>query len=178
MADIILITGMPGCGKTTLLNEVICDSDLRFYGFFTDEIRKNNKREGFRVRFTDGDHVVLARKSIRSDFKVGKYGIDLKKFEKMLEKKKMNIISSDFVVIDEIGKMELFSYKFREIIESLFDSCNLLLGSIIYKPHPYADIIKQRDDVRIFELDKSNYINIKVKIVNILKTYKQNQPNG
>ena len=71
--------------------------------------------------------------------------------------------------------MELFSYKFREIIDTLFDTSALIIGSIIYKPHPYADTIKHRMDTKLFKLDKNNYYEIKSSIENILKTYKPNQ---
>ena len=51
----LLITGAPGCGKTTIVQKLV--SNLRtsskvpnFYGFFTEEIRNSNReRIGFDV---------------------------------------------------------------------------------------------------------------------------------
>jgi pimeloyl-ACP methyl ester carboxylesterase len=44
----LLLTGPPGCGKTTVVRRVIERlGDLRLAGFFTQEIRKHGRRVGF-----------------------------------------------------------------------------------------------------------------------------------
>jgi nucleoside-triphosphatase len=167
----ILITGPPGCGKTTLLKEVILDSKQRFAGFFTGELRGSGQRVGFEIEFLDGGKGLLARKGLDSKYRVGAYGVDLERFENLLEKEKLNILSSSYVVIDEIGKMELFSDRFRRMMDKLLDSDRLLLGAIIYKPHLYADSIKKRADVRILYMERKNYNLIKTELENAIKSH-------
>ncbi|MBD3218464.1 MAG: hypothetical protein GF310_09330, partial [candidate division Zixibacteria bacterium] len=106
---------------------------------------------------------------LKSKHKVGSYGVDLEEFESLLEKEKLNIMKSSCVIIDEIGKMELFSHIFREIIGELLNSNQTLVGTIIYKPHPFADSIKAREDVELIKMDRNAFHDTKNKILNILK---------
>jgi nucleoside-triphosphatase len=81
-------------------------------------------------------------------------------------------MKSPCVIIDEIGKMELFSHKFREIIGELLNSNQTLVGTIIYKPHPFADSIRAREDVKLIKMDRNTFQNTKSKILNIIKLIK------
>jgi len=60
------------------------------------------------------------------------------------------------VVIDEIGKMELFSEAFRQAVLEALESGKKVLGTIMLKPHPWADEIKRRQDVSLVWLTRDN----------------------
>ena len=46
----VLLTGAPGCGKTTVICRVIeLLGDLRLAGFYTQEIRNRDQRVGFQA---------------------------------------------------------------------------------------------------------------------------------
>ncbi len=50
MSRILLLTGLPGVGKTILVRRVLARLDaLRVAGFTTEEIRKGGRRLGFRI---------------------------------------------------------------------------------------------------------------------------------
>jgi nucleoside-triphosphatase len=164
-----MLTGPPGCGKTTLIKQIAEQMASDAAGFYTEEIRKDGKRDGFRIEFLNGSSGVLARKGLKSKHKVGSYGVDLEEFESLIDKEILNIMKSPCVIIDEIGKMELFSHKFREIIGELLNSNQTLLGTIIYKAHPFADSIKAREDVMLIKMDRNAFQDAKNKILNILK---------
>ena len=103
----ILITGLPGTGKTTLLRKV-AEALKPFHpaGFFTSEIREANGRKGFELRSLGGEKGLLAHVDIKSPFRVGKYNVDVQGFEAFLGTIPFLGPSVGLIIIDEIGKME------------------------------------------------------------------------
>jgi nucleoside-triphosphatase len=61
------------------------------------------------------------------------------------------------VVVDEIGKMELFSAKFREAVLNILNSGKRLLGTIMLSPNPYADAIKRQPQVNVITVTRTNH---------------------
>lgn len=158
MKQIYLLTGRPRTGKTSLVKEVIARLEGGAGGFYTEEIRSAGVREGFRLVTLGGNEVILAHVSIRSPYRVGKYGVDVDGFERVgvaaLEKAAREC---DLIVIDEIGKMELFSNKFRETLFQLFESRKRILGTIMLAPNRWADAIKRHPQVNLITVTRQNY---------------------
>jgi len=166
----IFITGKPGCGKTTLIKEISEKLKPKIFGFYTEEIREKEKRVGFKIKTLDKKEGILAHIKFKSRYKVGKYKVNLKDLEeigvKALEK---GIKEKKIVLIDEIGKMELFSEKFKKAVLKALNSENKVLGTIILKRNPFCDKIKQRKDTKIFYLKKENFQKVKKEIENYLR---------
>lgn len=167
----IFITGPPGSGKTTLIKEI--SKELKFKieirGFFTEEIRKKGKRVGFKIVTLGGKEGILAKKGLKSKYYVLKYGVNLKDLEEIGVKEIEEALKRDcLLIIDEIGKMELCSEKFKETILRALDSKNKILGTILFKPHYFCDKIKQRKDTKIFDLSIQSPEEIKKEILKIL----------
>lgn len=153
----ILITGLPGVGKTTLIKKIAERNKNRCRGFYTEEIREHNKRVGFKLITLDGQSCIMAHKDIKSPFQVGKYGVDIECIEKFgVEAIKNGILGNKIVIIDEIGKMELYSIEFkRKVSEALNSNCPVI-ATILSSPNPFCEKIKKRKDVEIFEITLSN----------------------
>ena len=79
----ILITGRPGCGKTTLIMEILKELNLKASGFYTSEIRIHGKRKGFSIVTLSGKRGILAHQNIHSEKRVSKYGVNLKDLEEL-----------------------------------------------------------------------------------------------
>ena len=77
----VLLTGCPGCGKTTLIKRVVNTLPRRAGGFYTEEIRDGGARVGFKIVTLDGEEVVFAHVNFKTRERVAKYRLDLSVLE-------------------------------------------------------------------------------------------------
>lgn len=158
MHSAYLLTGKPGTGKTSLIRQVVNDLKDKADGFYTEEIRIGGIRQGFRLVTLSGESAILAHVDIKSPFKVSKYGVDISALEDVgIPALQRALIKDKVVVIDEIGKMEIFSDKFRQIVQEILESQQKVLGTIMLKPDPWADIIKQKPQVKLLFVTHNNH---------------------
>jgi nucleoside-triphosphatase len=154
----IIITGFPGSGKTTLVKKLA--EVLRKYdpaGFYTEEIRSHGTRMGFMLTSLDQKRTgTLAHMDIKGSHRVGKYGIDLIGFEQFLETLHLLDPLPRLVIIDEIGKMECLSPKFRDLVISLLNAPCTVIATIALKAGGFIDEIKHRRNVHLYEVTESN----------------------
>ncbi len=158
MKQVYLLTGRPGTGKTSLIKQVVAQMKGKAGGFYTEEMRSHGVREGFRLVTLDGEEVILAHVNIHSPYRVSKYGVDIDGLERVgvpaLYKAAQQC---DLVVIDEIGRMELFSANFREAVSRMIDSGKRVLGTIMLNPNPWTDAIKRQPQVNLITVTRDNY---------------------
>jgi nucleoside-triphosphatase len=157
MKQVYLLTGKPGTGKTTIIKRALAGIKGTAGGFYTEEVRSGDTREGFRLVTLDGQNAILAHTSLHSHHRVGKYGVDIDSLDRVgVSALKRAAADCDLVVVDEIGKMELFSANFREAVSEIIDSGKKLLGTVMLKPHPWADRVKQKPQVNLIEVTRTN----------------------
>jgi nucleoside-triphosphatase len=170
----ILLTGLPGCGKTTAIMKIIADLGRSpTAGFYTEEIRENNTRKGFRWKRIDGTSGVLAHVDIKGRFKVGKYGVDVTGFEQsvvpVLDAERTG---TELFVIDEIGKMECLSKKFIATVHRLFASDKSVLATVARKGAGLISEVKNYPGTQLFKLTYENQEKIVDEIFQILSFLK------
>lgn len=152
------LVGRPGVGKTTVLRQIAQRlTAVRIGGFFTQEIRAGGARVGFRVETFSGLSATLAHVARQQGPRVGKYGVDLATFERIgVAGLEQAIEQADVILVDEIGKMELFSQRFRQAIVVALDSDKPVLATVMARPDPFVDALKARADVRLLEVTPLN----------------------
>ena len=138
-------------------------------GFYTAEIRSKGFRVGFELCGLNGRRRTLAHVDIRSQDRVGKYRVDTGGFEEFLETLGLLNPEVELVVIDEIGKMEMLSEKFCEIVIEALDSDKPIMVTLHKKSRtPLLQDIRRRDDIRILEVTAVNRNLLPYKIEKIM----------
>ncbi|MBI4186944.1 MAG: NTPase [Chloroflexi bacterium] len=165
MGQVCLLTGKPGTGKTSIIKQVVAGLKGKAGGFYTEEIRRQGIREGFRLFTLDGQSAILAHVDIESPYRVGKYGVDVDSLERVgVPALRRAAGDCDLVVIDEIGKMELFSASFRETVWQIITSGKRVLGTIMLQPHPWADAIKRLPGLELITVTRTNHREVLEKL--------------
>ena len=153
----VLVTGRPGCGKTTLIKRVLNELPQRFGGFYTEEIRDHGTRVGFKVVALEGAEAVFAHVDFTTPERVGKYGLDLSALEAVgVNAIREAVRAERLIVIDEIGPMEIRSVAFREAVNDALDSELAILATIFLRSMPFTNAIKSRPDLVLIEVSPNN----------------------
>lgn len=154
----LLIMGRPGVGKTTLIRTVVGRSTIeRAAGFFTREVRKTGERTGFKIETLDGKAGVLASVFADDGPRVGKYRVNLKDLERIgVAGIEQGLEGCDLIVIDEIGKMELFSRRFRDVVKNAFDSDAKVLATVKIGRQGFIRDLVEREDTKVLMLTEAN----------------------
>lgn len=168
----ILITGNPGVGKTTLIKNIISKLNIPAGGFYTSEIRDSEgRRLGFKIISLDGKENIMAGVDIVSGYRVSKYGVNTSAIDQIgVSAIRDAIENKDIIIIDEIGRMELFSKEFINATNEALDSTKILLGTITAKNTNFTKKIKERDDTKIIKLTRANFTEIETHIERTLKS--------
>ena len=165
----LLLTGKPGTGKTALIKEAMGRTKVNAGGFYTEEIRIGGVRQGFRIVTLDGKRATLAHINISSPYKVSKYKVDIDNLNNVgVAALHQALEESDLIVIDEIGKMELLSPHFKEIVLRAIDSGKKVLGTIMLSPHPFANAIKCHAEVKMLLVTGANRSDVLGELLNWL----------
>jgi len=72
MRQVYLLTGRPGAGKTSLIKQAVAGMRGKAGGFYTEEIRSEGVRLGFRLVTLDGQSAILAHINIHSPYRLSK----------------------------------------------------------------------------------------------------------
>ena len=161
MKHVYLLTGRPGTGKTSLIKQVVAKTKGNAGGFYTEEVRSQGVRQGFRLVTLDGQHTILAHVNIHSPCRVSKYGVDIDSLNRVgVSSLRQAAKECDLVIIDEIGKMELYSASFREAVSQIVGSDKRVLGTIMLSPNPWTDEIKCRPQVNLITVTRDSYLSV------------------
>ena len=159
MGPTLLLTGRPGIGKTTIIKAVVQALGDRAGGFYTEEIRGPGGRKGFRLITLDGEETILAHIRLKGGGRprVGRYGVDVAALDRVgVAAIRRALSDREVIVIDEIGKMELFSGNFKEAVMQAVLSPRPLVATIMAKKNAWADALKMMPGITLWEVTREN----------------------
>jgi nucleoside-triphosphatase len=156
----LLLTGPPRIGKTTAIDRLVQRLRQRRVvvgGFVTHERRDHGRRVGFVVHDLAGAEAVIAHQDYHTGVRVGRYGVDVPAFEQVgLPALYRAVDQGGIIIIDEIGRMELASAAFVQLIEHIIDGPAPVVASVHVRADPCTDALKQRPDVELLTLTVDN----------------------
>jgi len=160
MGQTLLLTGRPGVGKTTVIKRVARALGDQAGGFYTEEIRNSaGRRTGFRLVTMTGKEAVMAHVDLcdQGRPRVSRYGVDVSAIKTVgVAALRQAMASDQVVIIDEIGKMELFCDAFKEAVEKAVEGEQPVVGSVMSSSRPWIDDLKAGEHVVLWEVTVEN----------------------
>jgi len=156
MPNNYFITGLPKIGKTTLLQKLadkMSQNGLRVGGFLSPEQKVHGTRTGFVVQDIETGRVERLASIDNDGPRVSKYHVDKKSFESLVQQVQERIKRYDVVVLDEIGRMEMKSEKFGDLLIDLLESNTPVVASL---HRDYIEDYKAWGEVFILNLSNRN----------------------
>lgn len=168
------ITGLPGAGKTTALLRVIDmlkDEELKVGGMINEPIIEKRHQVGVTTKnLLTGEQEIFASVDFESKIMVGKIGVNIPVLERVgVQAIKDACEQCDLIVIDEVGKMEVESEMFSEVVKAALEVNKPMILTLHKKSrNPLLQDIRRRDDVRILEVTPTNRNLLPYKIVRLM----------
>jgi nucleoside-triphosphatase len=135
---VLLLTGNPGIGKTTVLMKTVNALKKRGYtvgGMISREVREGGARVGFEILdLASSRGGWLAHVNQKNGPQVGRYRVNIEDLNTVGAQAIIDATEKcDVIAIDEIGPMELFSERFKEAVRKALESRKLVLAVVHWK---------------------------------------------
>lgn len=151
----ILLTGRNRSGKTTLLLKLIGRANNK-RGLVAQEVRKDGERIGFDLVDSEGNTSPLARTGKQTPYPVGRYFVDVEALDSFIEPL-FTFGPKELLYIDEIGQMQLYSSRFKELVTEYLDADNDCICTItsIYEDE-FVKSVRGRQGILTCEVTPDN----------------------
>jgi len=159
---VLLLTGTPGVGKTTVLLKTVRMLKEKGYcvgGMVIREVRENGVRVGFEILdLNSGRSGWLAHVNQKSGPHVGKYRVNMEDLDFVGAKAvEVAVEKCAVIAIDEVGPMELFSEKFKEATRKALEDSKPVVAVVHWKAHDkLINEAKNRQDTETFTVTQAN----------------------
>ena len=167
------ITGPPGVGKTTLVEQAVESWTRRgggVRGFFTRELREGSRRVGFElVLLPERLRFFLAHVRPIGRARLGRYYLSFGGLQAALAHLNRPVPSGTLVVVDEVGPMELQYPPFRSWVRNARLPA-LFLGTFQMKLEPVLARWGCLEGARIVRLTRANRDHVREEVLEMLNS--------
>jgi len=159
---VLLLTGNPGVGKTTVLTRTVDALKTAGYtvgGMISREVREGGTRVGFEILdLTSGRRGWLAHVNQKSGPQIGRYRVNIEDLNSIGAQAILAAVENcDVIAVDEIGPMELFSEKFKEATRKALESRKLVVAVVHWKAHDRLIVeARKREDAELIMVTYEN----------------------
>ncbi|MEW5708754.1 MAG: nucleoside-triphosphatase [Pseudomonadota bacterium] len=162
---VLLLTGAPGIGKTTVIRRVAeALRGLKLGGFYTEELREAGKRVGFLLVDFDGQALTLAHAGLPGP-RVSKYGVDVAALDGRAQALLAPRPEVAVYLVDEIGKMECLSARFVAAMGRLLASGRPVVASVARKGGGFIAEAKRWPGAALWEVTQDNRDHLPVEVI-------------
>lgn len=171
----IFLTGISGCGKTTLINKILDDLNIKYSGYRTKpyyikDLNKGFYMEGY-IKSTNNFSPISIKFENKKPIPI------LETFEVLgceILRESINDLNSKLILMDEIGVLEDKALNFKKEIIRSIESQKIVLGVIKKKDNEFLNYLKERKDIVVFDIE--NITNKQLEgiyfyIINEIKNY-------
>ena len=162
MKRVLLITGSPGVGKTTVLMKtvgILQEKGIQVGGMISREVRESGTRVGFEIQDLSNERRGwLAHVNQKTGPKVGKYHVNLQDLNNIGVQAILEAIENcDVIAVDELGPMELFSKKFKTAVKKALASPKPVVAVVHWKAKDkLINDVKNMKDAAVFTVTTEN----------------------
>lgn len=153
---VLLIGGAPGIGKTTVLRRVaagLATGTVR--GFYTEEIREDGARQGFRPVGFDEKTSVIAHVAFAKKHRVGKYGVDVDAIDDAAALLRP-VPAARVYLVDEIGRMECLSKRFVDAMRRLIAGGVPVVATVGARGGGFIAEVKRMSECELWQITHAN----------------------
>ncbi len=167
----IAITGLPGTGKTTLvrrLSNFLQEKGIELAGFYTVELRESGRRTGFDIVTLPQERRVPLARIGSGAARVGRYRVLVENLDKICR----DMLSGPqpaLYIVDELGKMELFSREFLRFMEKVMEGSFIVTYGKKLR-HPLKDRLLSLAGLESFEINPSNREELYLKLKGLIES--------
>ena len=157
---VLLLTGLPGIGKTTVIRRVAeALAGRRLGGFLTEEVRERGRRVGFRLvplGSAANAGKVFAHVSFAEPTRVGRYRVAVALLDALVAPALAQDNDAEICLVDEIGKMECLSPRFVSGMRGLLEGPRPLVATVAARGGGLIAEVKTRNDCVLWEATREN----------------------
>ncbi|HBG21743.1 MAG: nucleoside-triphosphatase [Syntrophaceticus sp.] len=165
----LFLTGRVMCGKSTLIKQEVTPFLGDVGGYFVQRLLCSGENHGFKmVEIANSEDYILEKEtsSIHEEKDLVVYLSDNGFWEcgiKTFETTGVDILERSYrsrkkiVLMDELGRAEEYAPRFRQMVETLLNAQIFVLGVLKKEANMFLDVIRERDDLLVIDLDTWDY---------------------